>query len=69
MLYSPNGDLGGAKEPEGGAISSKKVPALTQGFEWAYVPGVGLYLALEQSKRQFLPRITHKIVRCAPFAN
>ncbi len=29
-------------------ISSKKVPALTQGFEWAYVPGVELYSVLEQ---------------------
>ena len=35
---------------------SKKVPALTQVFEWADAPGVEVYFALEQGKRYFLPR-------------
>jgi len=52
-----------------GSNTSKKVPALTQGFEWAYVPGVGLYPALEQGKRHFLPRITHTAPGCATHAN
>jgi len=49
--------------------TSKKVPALTQGFEWAYVPGVELYSAREQDKRHFLPRITHTVPGCATIAN
>jgi len=52
-----------------GKNSSKKVPALAQGFEWAYVPGVELYSVLEQGWRHFLPRITHTVLRCATVAN